>query len=104
METPLAPFRVFGSRVLLRKLPAPEFSEGGLAMPANMRVPGDVAVVLGVGEGYGFEDHVVPLQCQPGDQVLVHPHRGEIARWGGEDLWVVEERHVFGIFRDTAGA
>lgn len=66
--------RVIGDRILIRVLPRPEVSAGGVILPESRNGREDRAIVVDVGSGRFLDGGFVKLGVQPGDRVCFKPY------------------------------
>lgn len=72
--------RPLGDRVLIKVLPRPEKSAGGLFLPSDARGREDMGEVLACGPGrYTEHDVLVPCGVTPGQVVRFDPYRVLVA-------------------------
>lgn len=72
--------RPLGDRVLIKVLPRPEKSAGGLFLPSDARGREDTGEVLSCGPGrYTEHDALVPCGVTPGQVVRFDPYRVLVA-------------------------
>lgn len=102
--TPTATVRPLGSRLLVRRLPAETLSDGGIIfIPDNAQERSQKAEVITLGSG-GYDPDGKPFAftVMPGDIVLVGKYNGTPVG-GDEDLIIIYERDVIGIFSEDPG-
>lgn len=92
-------FRPLHDHVLLRRLEQEEKTAGGIIIPDTAQEKPTEAEVIAVGPGSRNESGKVhPLDVKAGDRVLIGKWSGSEVRIGGEDLLIVKESDIMGIF------
>jgi chaperonin GroES len=87
-------FKPLYDRVLVRKAEPPK---SAILIPDSaMRKPSQGEVVA-VGDGYPFQDTIVPLKVKVKDQVLFAAGEGQEITIEGEKLLVFKEMQLIGI-------
>lgn len=87
--------------IFVRRLDPEAVSKGGIVIPdvAKERRCQGIAVAVGPGR-YDNTGTRVPMEVQPGDQVLVGRYDGREVEYDGEKLLVVREADILGIYED----
>ena len=76
-----------GDRVVLKKIIAEETTKSGIVLPGSEKEKPQMAEVVAVGPG-GFADgKTVPMEVQPGDQVVY-------AKYAGTEIEVEDEKYM----------
>ena len=92
-------FRPLHDHVLLRRLEQEEKTAGGIIIPDTAQEKPTEAEVIAVGPGTrdeGGKAHA--LDVKAGDRVLIGKWSGSEVRIGGEELLIVRESDIMGIF------
>ena len=92
-------FRPLHDHVLLRRLEQEEKTAGGIIIPDTAQEKPTEAEVIAAGPGNrdeGGKPH--PLDVKTGDRVLIGKWSGSEVRIGGEELLIVRESDIMGIF------
>ncbi|HUZ76025.1 MAG TPA: co-chaperone GroES [Chloroflexota bacterium] len=88
-----------GDRVLVKPLEREEVSKGGIVLPDTASERPQEGTILAVGSGRVLDDGTkVPLEVKTGDKVLYAKYSGTEIKVEGEDLLIVSERDILGIF------
>ena len=96
-------FRPLHDRVLVRRVEAEEKTTGGIIIPDTAKEKPQEGEVIAVGAGTRDETgKLVPLDVQAGDRILFGKWSGTEVRLEGEDLLIMKESDILGIF-DGAG-
>lgn len=92
--------------VLIRRLPPEEMSAGGIALAHDPDYKEDIGIVEFVGNGkiYGCKkcrtEYRRPLEVKKGDKVLFSTHGHQFTEIAGEQLVVLREPSIIGVFED----
>lgn len=94
-------FKPTGNRVVVRVKPVSDRTEGGLYVPetASPKEGPKPAEVVAVSESWMVNGNICKSVFQPGDKVLVDELGGAVARIDNEDLLVVRNEDILGIFQ-----
>lgn len=93
-------FRPVHDRVILREVP--ETTSGGIELPFT-KAAHKTGLVLAVGDGTRFSSgQLLPVRCREGDRILYEG--GTAIRIEGEDLTMIREAEIVGIFERTKSA
>jgi chaperonin GroES len=96
-------FRPIHDRVLLRRLEEEAKTPGGIIIPDTAKEKPQEAEVVAVGPGMRGEDGVLhPLDVEPGDRVLFGKWSGTEVKIDGEDLIIMKESDIMGVFDKRA--
>jgi chaperonin GroES len=96
-------FRPIHDRVLLRRLAEEAKTAGGIIIPDTVKEKPQEAEVVAVGPGVRGEDGVLhPLDVEPGDRVLFGKWSGTEVKIDGEDLIIMKESDILGVFEKRA--
>lgn len=88
-----------GDRIVIKPLPQEEKTASGLYLPDNAQEKPMRGEVLAVGPGKVSDDgKTVKMEVQVGDKVLYGKYSGTEIKHDGEDLVIMQEREVLGIF------
>ncbi len=92
-------FRPLHDRVVIRRVDAEEKTSGGIIIPDTAQEKPMQGEVMAVGPGARDERGVlVPLEVKDGDSVLVGKWSGSEIAIDGEDLIVMKESDIMGVF------
>lgn len=76
----------------------------GMFLPESVMVnEPDRGVVVSVGPGYRTHDGYVPLEYEPGDEVMFFRERGVPVEIDGQHLLVLREEHVLVVVSPAPG-
>ena len=80
-------------------------SKGGIMIPDTAKEKPQEGEVIAVGPGLRDESgKLVPLDVKTGDAILFGKWSGTENRIDGEDLLIMKEADIMGIFEKTEGA
>lgn len=97
--------RPLHDRVVVRRIDADEKSAGGIIIPDTAQEKPIHGEVLAVGPGARDErGEVHPLDVKPGDRVLFGKWAGNEIKIDGEELLIMKESDIFGIFEESGAA
>lgn len=83
--------------VVLKRAPAEEVSRGGIIIPKAAQEKSVECLVVAVGPGKMLDNGKrVPMDIRMGDRVV-------ISKWGGSEIRVDDEEHVFVRYDDILG-
>ncbi len=92
-------FRPLHDRLLVRRVDEDEKTAGGIIIPDTAKEKPMQAEVLSVGPGARNEDGVItPLDVKTGDHILLGKWSGTEVTIDGEELLIIKESDVMGIF------
>ena len=92
-------FRPLQDRVLVRRIEQDDKTAGGIIIPDTAKEKPQEAEVIAVGPGLRGEDGVLhPLDVVPGDRVLFGKWSGTEVKIDGEDLIIMKESDIMGVF------
>lgn len=92
-------FRPLHDRVVIRRVDAEEKTSGGIIIPDTAQEKPMQGEVMAVGPGARDERGVlVPLEVKDGDSVLFGKWSGSEIAIDGEDLIVMKESDIMGVF------
>ena len=98
-------FRPLHDRVVIRRLSAEERTRGGIIIPDAAQEKPTEGEVVAVGPGARDEHgHVVVLELQPGDRILFGKWSGSEVKLDGEELLIMQESDVMGVFEGRSAA
>jgi chaperonin GroES len=96
-------FRPLQDRVLIRRLAQEERTRGGVIIPDTAQEKPMEGEVVAVGPGARAEDGKVhPLDVKAGDRVLFGKWSGAEIKLAGEELIIMKEADLMGVFAKTA--
>ena len=91
--------RPLHDRVVVKRMEEERTSAGGIVIPDSATEKPVRGEVLSVGKGKIAENgDVRPLDVKPGDQVLFGKYSGTEIKIDGEELLVMREDDIMGIF------
>jgi chaperonin GroES len=92
-------------RVVVRRLDEDERSAGGVIIPDTAKEKPMKGEVVAVGPGARNDDgDRVPLDLEVGDRVLFGKWSGTEVKIDGEELAIMKESDILGVFEDAAPA
>jgi chaperonin GroES len=98
-------FRPLQDRVLVRRVEQEAKSAGGIIIPDTAKEKPMEGEVVAVGPGARAEDGTVhPLDVKPGDRVLFGKWSGTEIKLDGEELMIMKESDLMGVFDKPAAA
>ncbi len=83
-----------GDRVVVRQIEAEEVTASGIVLPDTAQEKPLRGTVLAVGEGRWENGTRVPLDVQPGDEVIYSKYGGTDVTVDGEDLLILRESDI----------
>jgi chaperonin GroES len=91
--------RPLHDRVIVKRLEEERTSPGGIVIPDSAAEKPMQGKIMAVGKGKILEDGTVrPLDIKVGDRILFGKYSGTEVKVDGEDLVVMREEDVIGIF------
>jgi len=91
--------RPLHDRVVVRRQEEETKSAGGIVLPGSATEKPSQGEVLAVGAGKVTENgEVRPLDVKAGDKVLFGQYSGNAVKIDGEELLIMSESEIFGIF------
>ena len=94
--TKFVPTRDF---ILIRREEQKEKTAGGIFIPQNATEKPSEGEVLAVGSGVITKDgSIVPLEVKVGDKVLFMKHAAKEIKVGDEELILLREDQILGVF------
>jgi len=98
-------FRPLHDRVLVRRIVADEKTRGGVILPDTAKEKPQEGEVLAVGPGtLTDQGQIRPLDVKPGDRILFGKWSGTEIRIDGEELLILKEADILGIFEPVHAA
>lgn len=98
-------FRPLHDRVVVRRVDAAEKSAGGIILPDVARENPQEGEIIAVGEGVRDDaGQLVPMNVRAGDRVLFGKWSGAEVKVDGEDLIIMKESDIIGIFKNRSVA
>ncbi|HVI52587.1 MAG TPA: co-chaperone GroES [Candidatus Sulfotelmatobacter sp.] len=92
-------FRPLHDRVVVKRIDAEEKTAGGIIIPDTAKEKPQQGEVIAVGSGARGEDgKVVALDVKVGDRVLFGKWSGTEVKIDGEDLLIMKESDIIGVF------
>src|SRR4051795_9260118 len=96
-------FRPLHDRVVIRRVEAEEKTLGGIIIPDTAKEKPMEGEVVAVGPGARDESgKVQPLDVKVGDRVVFGKWSGTEVKLDGEDLIIMKEADIMGIFDQSA--
>ncbi|MBK7843942.1 MAG: co-chaperone GroES [Bdellovibrionales bacterium] len=91
--------RPLHDRVLVRRLDEAEVTAGGIIIPDTAKEKPQRGEIVATGNGRVTEDgKVLPLEVKTGDKVLFSKYAGTELKLNGNELLMMREEDVLGIF------
>jgi chaperonin GroES len=91
--------RPLHDRVIVKRLEEEERTSGGIIIPDTAKEKPQQGKVIAVGKGRFLENgQVVPLVVKDGDRVLFSKYAGTEVKVEGEELLIMREEDILGIF------
>ncbi|MCU0573786.1 MAG: co-chaperone GroES [Syntrophobacteraceae bacterium] len=91
--------RPLHDRVIVKRLEEEEKTSGGIIIPDTAKEKPQQGKVIAVGKGRILEKgEVVPLVVKDGDRVLFSKYAGTEVKVDGEELLIMREDDILGIF------
>jgi chaperonin GroES len=86
-------------RVLVKRLESEQTSAGGIIIPDTAQEKTQAGKVMMVGDGKLLNDGALrPLRVKKGDEVLFGKYSGTEVKAAGEELLILREEEILGIF------
>jgi chaperonin GroES len=96
-------FRPLHDRIVVRRIDAEEKTAGGIIIPDTAKEKPQQGEVIAVGPGARDESgKLMPLDVKEGDRVLFGKWSGTEVKIDNEELLVMKESDVMGIFERAA--
>ena len=91
--------RPLHDRVIVKRLEEERKTASGIVIPDTAAEKPDTGEVVEVGQGKILDDGKVrPLDVKRGDKVLFGKYSGQTVKVKGEELLVIREEDVMGVF------
>ena len=98
-------FRPLHDRVLIRRVAQEEKTSGGIIIPDTAQEKPMEGEVVAVGPGTRSDDgEIRPLSVKAGDRVLFGKWSGSEIKLNGEELMIMKESDLMGVFEGAAPA
>jgi chaperonin GroES len=98
-------FRPLHDRVLIRRVESEEKTSGGIIIPDTAKEKPMEGEVVAVGPGARGEDgKIQPMDLKAGDRVLFGKWSGTEVKLDGEELIIMKESDIMGVFDNRAPA
>ena len=98
-------FRPLHDRVLIRRVAQEEKTSGGIIIPDTAQEKPMEGEVVAVGDGARTEDgKIQPMAVKAGDRILVGKWSGSEIKLNGEELMIMKESDLMGVFEGAAPA
>jgi len=92
-------FRPLHDRVVVKRIDAEEKTSGGIIIPDTAKEKPMQGEIIAVGSGARGEDgKVIALDVKVGDRVLFGKWSGTEVKIDGEDLLIMKESDIIGVF------
>mgnify|MGYP001232825829 FL=1 len=86
-------------RILIKIIEESEKTKGGIIIPDTAKEKPSEGEVVAVGPGIINKDGKRnPLEVKPGDKILFSKYSGDEVKIDGQDLIIIKEEDVIGIF------
>jgi chaperonin GroES len=96
-------FRPLHDRVVVRRIEEDERTKGGIIIPDTAKEKPQQGEIVAVGPGALDEKgNVQPLEVKPGDRVLFGKWSGTEVKIDGDELLIMKESDILGVFEDVA--
>ena len=97
-------FRPLHDRVVVKRLDEEETTTGGIIIPDTAKEKPMQGEVVAVGPGARDEDgKVAPMDVKAGDRVLFNKWSGTEVKIDGEELLIMKESDIMGVFEGKRG-
>jgi len=97
-------FRPLHDRVVVKRLDEEETTTGGIIIPDTAKEKPMQGEVVAVGPGARDEDgKVAPMDVKAGDRVLFNKWSGTEVKIDGEELLIMKESDIKGVFEGKRG-
>ncbi len=91
--------RPLHDRILVRRMAEEEKTAGGLFIPDTAKEKPQKGEIIATGKGRVTEDgKILPLEVRAGDKVLFSKYAGTELKLEGEELLMMREEDILGIF------
>lgn len=91
--------RPLHDRVVVKRMPEETTSAGGIVIPDSAAEKPSRGEVVAVGNGkIDSNGDVRPLDVKVGDQVLFGKYAGTEVKVGGEEVLIMREEDILGVF------
>ena len=98
-------FRPLHDRVLLRRIESEEKTSGGIIIPDTAKEKPMEGEVVAAGPGArGDDGKLQPMDVKAGDRVLFGKWSGTEVKLDGEELVIMKESDIMGVFDHGAAA
>jgi chaperonin GroES len=98
-------FRPLHDRVLIRRVESEEKTSGGIIIPDTAKEKPMEGEVVAVGPGARGEDgKIQPMDLKAGDRVLFGKWSGTEVKLDGQELIIMKESDIMGVFDNRAPA
>ena len=97
--------RPLQDRVLIRRVEPETKTAGGIFIPDNVQEKPMKGEVVAIGPGARGEDgKLLPMELKAGDRVLFGKWSGTEVKLDGEELIIMKESDIMGVFDNRAPA
>lgn len=94
----MSPLRPLGSNVVVKLIPHPKVSDGGIDLPDTAALPPQEGIIQAIGLGELREDGTRrPMTVEVGQKVLFLHFAGQQITLEGEDYIVLSEEDIVGM-------
>ena len=98
-------FRPLHDRVVVKRIEADDRSKGGIIIPDTAKEKPQEGEVVAVGPGGRDETgKLIPIDIKAGDRVLFGKWSGTEVKLDGEELIIMKESDIMGVFDNRAPA
>jgi len=92
-------FRPLQDNLVVKRMEEETTSAGGIYIPDSATEKQTRGEVLAVGAGKkNDKGELIPMDVKVGDSVLFGDYAGKNTKIDGEDLLIISEEHILGIF------
>jgi len=97
--------RPLHDRVVIKRIEEGETMQGGLYIPDSAKEKPQRGEVVAVGKGKRADDgKLIPLDVQPGDQILFGKYSGSDIKLDGTEFLIMREDEILGVLTNGTSA
>jgi len=90
-------------RIIVKRVDIQRKTASGIVIPDTAAEKPEQGEIIAVGNGRLLQDgSITPLQVKPGQQILFAKYSGQTIKLNGEELLVMREEDVLGVFEESA--
>jgi chaperonin GroES len=98
-------FRPLHDRIVVKRIDAEDKTAGGIIIPDTVKEKPQQGEVVAVGPGGRDEaGNLIPIDLNVGDRVLFGKWSGTEVKLNGQDLLIMKESDIMGVFGDLPAA